>query len=356
MKQRAGSFAATLVPGFLTVAAVLALGGVAATAMPQEPRFSSSRISGQQYAIGCMNSSVCVTSGIGRGQGLPTAIKVLRGRKVIQFRLLKSAGPGNVVGISCEGSRECIVAAPSFSAGKTVLATVDDAGAIKTRTLVGPDRASFDSISCTGIHSCELVGLNAGGEVVLGSWNGTRVTSARVVALPVDSGIGNYVPEISCSGAWCEVWIDLQQFSPQGDPGDQVGYLVTTHNRKPVDARWISGYGIVSVSCSAGSVCYSILENFSIVGFSGGSFLAAINRGKVGPREPLNVAASGLACRGSTCTIVGSDTVATYVSDRRRALRTIASVKNFFSVTQRPGGSFAAVGAARSSGSIVTLG
>jgi len=356
MMRRAGSFAATLVPGFLTVAAALALGGVAATAKPQEPRFSSARISGQQYAIGCMNSSVCVTSGIGRGQGLPTEIEVLRGRKVIQSRLLKSAGQGNVTGISCDSTRECIVAAPSFSSGKTVLATVDGSGAIKSRTLIGPDRASFNSISCTGIHSCELAGLNPSTGLVLGSWNGTRVTAARIVPLPVDSGLGNEAPQVSCSGAWCEVAIDLQQFSPQGEAGDQVGYLVTTHNGKPVDAHWVSGYGIVSVSCSAGPVCYSILENFSIVGSSGGSFLVAINHGKVATREPLNVAASDLACRRGTCTIVGGDKVATYVSRRRRTLRTVVGVKDFLSVTERPGASFAAVGAARGSGSILTLG
>ena len=95
------------------------------------------------------------------------------------------------------------------------------------------------------------------------------------------------------------------------------------------------GYLFVGLSCSTGTVCYSILENYSVVGSAGGSFLARVRRGVVGSPGPINLAANALACRGQRCIVVGGNKIATLASGKQSSLRTVPDTRTFEGVDSR---------------------
>lgn len=176
------------------------------------------------------------------------------------------------------------------------------------------------------------------------------------MSIPNGSGFGNYLPGISCSGPWCEVSSNIY-VPDQASQNLQQLYLTTTHNGKPVGSHFVTGY-FGRVSCGAARNCHALLENISLVGSSGGAFLARVSRGKVGKPDPIDPTLVGLACRGESCIAAGANRIVTFGGGRQTSLRSVAGVRDYLGVTFGPGTGafFAAVGAAAHGSSVLTTG
>jgi hypothetical protein len=289
---------------------------------------------------------MCVLSGIGKGQGLPTKLVVLRNGRPIHSVLLTQAGPGNDATVSRPSATGCIAVAPT--SGGAMLVKFNRAGVPSTLAVRAPSNGEqFNSVSCSSMRACELAGTNSSsGAIVAASWNGARLGAVHPVQIPNMSGEGNYLPQISCSGGWCEISDNLETFTG-AQSNNYQGFLVTTHDGRPTGSHWVNGYQLIGVSCSTATVCHSILSNAS-----NSSFLEPVTHRTVGPPEPINLTATALACHGQQCIVIAdSNKIATFTSDTLRTLQTVPQVRDFLGVTAGPDAFFAAVGAAQRSGS-----
>ena len=299
-------------------------------------------IPGRMYSVGCMSASSCVTAGFSSGQGPPTEIDIVHGRTVVRTVRPKGTSSGNLTDVTCPSRAECIVVAPG-APGRTDIVTVSSAAAVTIRTVTAAAGTTYDSISCLSARSCELSGWSTDNSpIVVASWNGRRITATHFISIPNGASMGNYVPSVSCSSAWCEVTDSL--LPPDAQNNDQEPFLTVLHDGMPVSAHFLPGYRYVGVSCSTATTCWALLDSDTPSGYAATSFLAPVMGGAFGMLHPIPSASSEFTCVGNRCLVATGTTIATYASGRVAGSTMVPGVQSLLGLTAIPGLGYAAVG------------
>jgi hypothetical protein len=331
----------------MLLVAVLAASGIASASVPASPILRTSTVRGNLYTVSCMSTSLCLTGGQSSAQGLPAQLELIRSGRVSKtWSLTKFQGPPSV---SCATARACY--AISRNATSTDIVRVTSAGQV-TQTVLRPGgrvKPVFNSISCVSATRCELAGQSIEAGIATASWNGQRLGAVHSVNVPDNSGFGNYLPEISCSGAWCEEGADL--YAPGEQEQDIYAlYLTTLQNGTPVSSHWVTGFQ-GTVACGSPSICYALLDSSTD---EGSPAIARVTHGSVATPTPVDTSGFTIACRGQTCMTAGGSTLAFFSSGHETAHRQVPSARAFNGVNA--GGSvFSAVGAGRTTGSVLTI-
>ena len=122
----------------------------------------------------------------------------------------------------------------------------------RTARLTLPAGVTLGRVACTSLNQCEVAGLSdfrRPVKVVLGDWNGHRLT-LREIAAPV-GGTNPTFGGLSCSGSFCELVAYTQKAVRT------FGIIVTIHAGRPDGMRFAPGDELNDVSCISASLCYA---------------------------------------------------------------------------------------------------
>lgn len=276
------------------LAAMVAAALSALTTAAAQASVTNVTVSGEQFQVSCISSSLCVLGGSNT-------------KSVGDLVLVKHGAPGKPVlisntsqifSISCF-AKGCVALADPRSGNGAPIVTLNSHGAITSvKRESTPAGVTMGHISCTSASDCTLAGtdgLSTRHPLVAGSWNGRKLT-LHGFASPTKAPTTTSVLGLSCADGTCE----MVGYSTRG--ARVTSFTARLRSGKPAGTHTASGISLYGVACISASLCYADGTSNS------GAVVVKLRSGAIGDRTVTSADyLYAIACRGSACEAAGSE-------------------------------------------------